>query len=276
MIGKTRQLPDQPRGVLGPGSGAGVFDHQRRLPSPGLAELVEHFWYVSWNMQGLSTHVQETLPHPNVHLVIEEKQDGIYGVHTARYTRLLEGKSFAFGVKFRAGGFQPFLGASVAGIADLRVPLDTLFGADGLAFAAAVRTCQDADAMLGAAEKFLLDRLPARDANTALAAKLVAEIAADTSMTSVDTLEAHSGLNKRTLQRLFQRYVGVGPKWVIKRYRIHEAVAQIQSGTPIQLSQLALELGYFDQSHFIRDFTSLVGKPPGEYARQFEASKARA
>jgi AraC-like DNA-binding protein len=272
MIGKTRQLPGLPRGVLGPGSGAGVFDHQRRLPSSRLAELVEHFWYVSWDLQGRSTHVQETLPHPNVHLVVEDQQDGIYGVHTARYTRLLEGKSFAFGVKFRAGGFQPFLGASVASIADLRVPLESLFGTDGLALAAAVRSCQDADAMVAAAEKFLLDRLPARDANTILAAELVAAIAADTSMTSVDTLEARSGLNKRTLQRLFQRYVGVGPKWVIQRYRIHEAVAQIQSGRPIQLSQLALELGYFDQPHFIRDFTRLVGKPPGEYARQFPAS----
>ena len=73
-------------------------------------------------------------------------------------------------------------------------------------------------------------------------------------------------MNQRALQRLFQHYVGVGPKWVIKRYRMHEALAQLQAGAPA-LARLAADLGYYDQAHFIKDFTALVGKPPGEYRR---------
>lgn len=91
-------------------------------------------------------------------------------------------------------------------------------------------------------------------------------------MARANALAERSGLNKRSLQRLFQHFVGVSPKWVIKRYRLHEAVAQLQAGVPVRLAQLALDLGYFDQAHFINEFTALVGKPPGEYMRTVEAT----
>ncbi|MBB3122132.1 helix-turn-helix domain-containing protein [Pseudoduganella violacea] len=271
MIGKTRQEPDQPRGILVPRFEVGQFSHQRQAPCAALAGLVEHYWHVAWDMQGHPPQAQETLPHPSVHLVVEKDGDGVFGVHTARYSRMLEGQGFAFGIKFRPGGFQPFLRAPLATIADRRVTPDSVFGEAGTAYVARIRACASADAMMPAAAAFLLERLPPPDANTDLANRLVATIAADASMTTVDALVAASGLNKRALQRLFQHYVGVGPKWVIKRYRMHEAVAQLQSDAPPRLAQLALDLGYFDQAHFINDFTALVGKPPGEYARQLTA-----
>lgn len=306
MIGKTRQVDAEPRGILVPHFAAGSFHHERLAPGAALAGLVEHHWLVGWDMQGQPPQQQETLPHPNVHMVIENDSDGVYGVHTARYTKALAGRGFAFGVKFRPGGFRPFLGRPVAQIADQRVALASLFGAAGEQLAGQVRGCADvvggaADAggasvaswtgvmasMAALAEAFLLARLPAADkraagrgaasaeaalacavdVDAARAAQLVDAIAADPALLTVEALAARAGMNQRALQRLFQQYVGVGPKWVIKRYRMHEAVAQLQAGAAPELAQLALSLGYFDQAHFIREFTALVGKPPGEYRR---------
>ena len=272
MIGKTRQIDTEPRGILVPRFKAGSFCHERVAPSAALAALVEHYWFVGWDMQGHPPQQQETLPHPNVHLVIENDSDGVYGVHTARYTKQLAGQGFAFGIKFRPGGFRPFLGSAVAEIADRRVGLAQLFGTDGAALTRQVRACAaSADtapaAMAAAAEAFLLARLPPCDADAGRAAALVAAIAGDAALLTVDALAEQAGLNKRALQRLFQQYVGVGPKWVIRRYRMHEAVAQLQAGAAPELAQLALGLGYYDQAHFIKEFTALVGKPPGEYRR---------
>lgn len=67
------------------------------------------------------------------------------------------------------------------------------------------------------------------------------------------------------LQRLFNEYVGVSPKWVINRYRLHEAVAILAQDQSIDWAQLAADLGYFDQAHFIRDFKSVTGRTPTEY-----------
>ena len=274
MIGKTRQIETEPRGILVPQFAAGTFRHERLPPCAALAGLVEHYWFVGWDMQGHPPQQQETLPHPNVHLVVEHDTDGVYGVHTARYTKQLAGQGFAFGVKFRPGGFRPFLGRAIAQIADQRVPLAQLFGTAGEQLAHQLRACaapgeETAGAMAATAEAFLLARLPEPDADVERAVSLLAAIASDPALLTVDALAAQACIDKRALQRLFQQYVGVGPKWVIKRYRMHEAVARLQAGETGSLAQLALDLGYFDQAHFIKDFTALVGKPPGQYQRQF-------
>lgn len=73
------------------------------------------------------------------------------------------------------------------------------------------------------------------------------------------------GVSLRPLQRHFLRYVGVNPKWVIQRYRLHEAAERLKAG-PVDLASLALELGYFDQAHFTRDFRAIVGMSPGAWA----------
>ncbi|WP_426339880.1 AraC family transcriptional regulator [Pseudoduganella sp. S-14] len=280
MIGKTRQIETEPRGILVPRLKAGSFCHERMAPSAALAEWVEHYWFVGWDMQGHPPQQQETLPHPNVHLVIENDADGVYGVHTARYTKLLAGQGFAFGIKFRPGGFRPFFGRAVAELSDRRVALAQLFGADGEQLTQQLRACATSaaaapSAMAALAQAFLLARLPRADEDAGRAAALVAAVAGNPALLTVDALAGQAGLNKRALQRLFQQYVGVGPKWVIKRYRMHEAVAQLQAGTAPALAQLALSLGYYDQAHFIKDFAALVGQPPGEYLRQLPPPAAR-
>jgi transcriptional regulator GlxA family with amidase domain len=90
-------------------------------------------------------------------------------------------------------------------------------------------------------------------------------------MTRVEAVAEAAGLGVRALQRLFKDYVGVSPKWVIQRYRLHEALARLESGAPLDLAALALELGYFDQAHFNRDFKSLLGRAPAAYAREADS-----
>jgi hypothetical protein len=77
------------------------------------------------------------------------------------------------------------------------------------------------------------------------------------------------------MQRAFQRRVGVSPKWVLKRYRLHEAAERIATGEADNLSALALDLGYFDVAHFTRQFTAAMGEPPGAYARRCARGRDR-
>jgi AraC-like DNA-binding protein len=72
-------------------------------------------------------------------------------------------------------------------------------------------------------------------------------------------------LHLRELQRWFRDAVGVSPKWVIQRYRLHEALSALERGDAT-VAQLAAELGYADQAHFARDFKRLVGISPSRYA----------
>jgi AraC-like DNA-binding protein len=95
---------------------------------------------------------------------------------------------------------------------------------------------------------------------------LVDRIRTDRTMRRVEELAAEEGVSPRSLQRLFAAHVGVSPKWVILRYRIHEALERAETEREIDWAELATELGYSDQAHLTRDFTATIGVPPTAYA----------
>lgn len=273
-IGKTRQAvsavepgPPKLRAVCGVlhALAQGEFAHGRVPPPADLADRVEHFWCVRWNLDGLPPQVQETLPHPNVHLVVEPGRADFWGVHSGRWTRQLTGRSMAFGVKFRPGGFRGWFGQPVSRLADAALPAATLLGADAERLAAALACESDAQAAELAAGLLRAHLPPATEAGL-LAGRIVDAAAADLAIRSALQLADRFGLSLRALQRLFSEEVGVGPKWVVNRYRMHEAVARVQAGQPVSWAELAQDLGYFDQAHFIADFRRLTGRTPGGYA----------
>ena len=96
---------------------------------------------------------------------------------------------------------------------------------------------------------------------------LVDRIRTDRTIRHVGDFAHAQGMTVRSLQRLFAAYVGVGPKWIILRYRIHEALEHAEASHPVDWAALAADLGYADQAHLVRDFTATVGVPPTAYAR---------
>jgi AraC-like DNA-binding protein len=98
--------------------------------------------------------------------------------------------------------------------------------------------------------------------------RYVRTVADDPGITRVEGLAERLALSVRRLQRLFERYVGVGPKRVIRRYRLHEAAQRVAQGADQNWAELASDLGYSDQAHFTRDFSALVGTSPARYAKR--------
>ena len=119
-------------------------------------------------------------------------------------------------------------------------------------------------------EQFLMERLPQQDPNVEKISRLVARIQADRSVLKVEDAVRLSDMTLRTMQRLFDRYVGVSPKSVIQRYRLHEAAQLIDQGVVSDWLEISIALGYYDHSHFIRDFRSIVGVSPQQY-RQIQS-----
>lgn len=123
--------------------------------------------------------------------------------------------------------------------------------------------------MVEVAQRFLLDILPPPDPTAEQVAGIVADAAENPHVTRADDLAERSGIRLRPLQRLFAEYVGIGPKRVIRRYRLHEVTQRMAAGVPIDWSRLAAELGYADQAHLSRDFTAIVGESLTAYAQRY-------
>lgn len=246
---------------------AACFEHERYHPSDDLAPYVEHFWAVRWDLTGLEPYRAETLPHPSVHLIFDPLGGSrVAGISRGKFVRILEGKGGVFAAKFRPGGFYPFAGASLDTFSGTIRPLGDVWGAEGDAIERRVLALEGDVARIAAVEEFLRSLMPVPDPDAALATTITETIATDRTILTVADLTRRFGLNLRKLQRLFARYVGVNPKWVIQRYRLHEAAERLALG-PVSQSALALELGYADQAHFVKDFKAVVGTPPAAYAK---------
>jgi AraC-like DNA-binding protein len=279
MIGKSRHLRTSQdtsessleRGAFGQGCGVlhhspspGTYQHRRYAPPDELTGWVEHFWLETWDLRGCPPQTRVVLPHPNVHLVFAPGRSKIYGVQQRRFTRELKDHDSILGIKFRAGAFYPFLGKPISTIANSAVIAEQVFP-DAASAEQHVLTRDGDHAMVATAAKFLIGHLPVRDPNVDTACRIVEAIVNDCAVTRVEHLTTRFGLPERKLQRLFHRYIGASPRWVIKRYRVYDVLTQLSAGEPVLGTTLAQNTGYFDQAHLYNDFRKVIGCTPSQY-----------
>ncbi|WP_345383555.1 helix-turn-helix domain-containing protein [Pseudonocardia yuanmonensis] len=241
------------------------FRLDRYRPSPDLAELVERHWVVSWALPPGRGASVTLLPHPCVNVVLDRGMLAVAGVGRERFTYTYTGEGRVFGTKFRPGAFLPFLGRPVSALTDVTLPAAHLWGPPAVALAASMTG--PVPELVARMEAFLRERWPEPDPQVAVVGRIVGALLHDREVTRVEDIVERFGIPARTLQRLFGRYVGVSPKWVLRRYRLHEAAARLAEERDRPWAEVAAELGYFDQSHFIRDFGAAIGLTPVAYAQ---------
>jgi AraC-like DNA-binding protein len=236
-------------------------DHGSAAPPADLAPFVAGFWTAAWDYE--QPYRQPIAPEPHVHVTIRPGRGvEVHGVSRHHVTRVLEGRDSVVGARFRPGAFRAFLGAPVATLTGRTVPADSL---------PALAGAPPRDADVGSLEAWLRSRLPGpTPAPGGRRAIEAVELAASTpAIRRVDDLADAVGTGVRSLQRLFAEHVGIGPKWVIRRYRLAEVTDRLSTGGAVDWARLAAELGYADQPHLIRDFRDFFGEPPEYHARRY-------
>ncbi|UYM04282.1 helix-turn-helix domain-containing protein [Solicola gregarius] len=261
-------MRDQPRGmpqaILRPKAAEATFEVERLHPRTSLAPFVDYLWLVWWHAP--DPHEQQVVPQPRIHVAAEDGRLLVHGINRDPFARTLRGDGHVLGVAFQAGGFRPLLGSSVGALAGRVVPAGDLFGTDDRPVARAILETSDTQVMRAALEDYLEGRNARPDPAADEATALVAYAERTPSLTRADLLAAHAGMSLRTMQRLFTEYVGIGPKWVIQRFRLLDAAQAVHDGDDVDWAGLAAELGFSDQAHLTRVFTRVVGTPPATYA----------
>ncbi|WP_107706091.1 helix-turn-helix domain-containing protein [Nocardioides allogilvus] len=241
----------------------------RYAASAELADLVERFWIPVWSLAEPST--QSTLQHPVCLIVVSNTYARFYGVGRGRSSVTLEGDGWAVGTMFTPAAGRLVLGRSVAEVTDTYVDLGEVEGLDDGSLVAEVHETMDADphdpaahaVAIASVERRLAAYLPV-DEPGLLINEVVTWLRDHPEVTRVDELASHVGLSERSLQRLVEQRVGMSPKWLIQRRRLHDAVEAMKAGES-SLADMAARLGYADQAHFTHDFRTVTGMTPGEY-----------
>ncbi len=94
-------------------------------------------------------------------------------------------------------------------------------------------------------------------------------------MLEINKLSSLLSVNQRKLERIFRQYIGISPAEYSRTIRVAHARARLKDNA-YELSDIGLDLGFYDQAHFSRQFKSVVGIAPGKYRRRAQCRKLSA
>ncbi|MEO9330192.1 helix-turn-helix domain-containing protein [Gordonia aurantiaca] len=243
-------------------------------PSPDLAELIRRFWVPVWSVPPGAEAPQRVLQYPVCLIVVTDAYARFYGVATGLSETVLTGDGWGVGVMLTPGTGGLLVG-DVSRFTDRYDELSDVFGESGADVVERVRAEMARNphedpaqrAATDVVEDWLRGYLPMDDEGR-LVNDIVEWVEHESSVTAVAQICERFHLTERSLQRLTRRRLGLTPKWLIQRRRLHEAAERLREPGET-LAVLAAELGYADEAHFVRDFKAVTGMTPREFSARF-------
>lgn len=185
---------------------------------------------------------------------------GVTGIQTTRRAYAYIGRTNSILVRFTAEG-AACLGVPCAELAERSVSLDALFPAPRVRrLEAHLRECADDVSRVAVVERFLLELPFTRDPLVAKAVRLLTSCEDDARVAHVARA---LDLSERQLERRFLARIGLSPKRFAALRRFERSL-ELATTAP-SLTRAAIEAGYYDQSHFIRDFKRFAGTSPAAF-----------
>lgn len=194
----------------------------------------------------------------------------LIGQTTRPYLFAATGNVRMLGVRFFPHTASLWLGAEIAQFNDQSVDLVSILPAAERPPIAAIENAGSPRNAVGLLEKHFLRQFgragPGRQ--EAYIRHACGAILRSGGAASISALSRDLGISNRYLERLFVRKVGVSPKFFARVIRFQRIFAALSGDVFPPLTELAQRAGYFDQSHFIRDFRALSGLTPGKFLRE--------
>jgi len=286
---KTSPKIDSSRGVLHLKNSQTHYQLKQFQPSNNLQLFVEQFWHVTWDLRKKTPHTQKNLPQANMHLTFEGDQALIYGPVKSSFTRTLIEKGNIFGIKFHVGALFPIIQRPISDFTDQVINLASFLNQSKektqnySSLSLKLNSENNVNNKIKIVEHFLqgllfertspffIDDIDSTSKEIIQVRSIIELISNNHSITKVTQLSGHTGLLERALQRLFKTYIGLSPKWLIRKYRIHELLDRLEANPSKQnlgWQQTVLDLDYVDQAHLINDFKSFIGCSPQQYLHQ--------
>jgi AraC-like DNA-binding protein len=251
-------------------------------PRPPLSKFVDNFWlYEGYEPEHKTERI---LPTGTLELVINLRQNELL-FYDAELTENrcsfsgaivsgASGRSFSpdtaeaaliIGVHFKPGGAFPFLGLPAGDLADTHVDLETLWGPSAGRLRERLCEARSSAERFQLLQEALLSRLcQGVEQHYAVSAALEM-FEKNQAGPRVREAAKYLGLSQRRFIQVFKAEVGITPKLFSRIQRFQQTRTFIHHNPSINWAGLAVDLGYFDQSHLIREFLEFSGLSPNDY-----------
>lgn len=244
-------------------------------PSEELKEIVKEFWIFESDDQTVSQ--QKIIPDGFSEIIVhygdryrinlngqwETQQDLLFSSQISKYFFLENtGKSGMLGIKLYPTAFHELFHHDVSKLTDQVLPLDTLI--QNVEHLVEIRNEKSSiKQKVQIAENWLKKHLP----NLSLQEKIracISQIHENHGMIDIDQMASEVALSTRQLERQFKKVIGLTPKFYCRIIRFNY-IFEVMKEQNDSWVRTALKSGYFDQSHFIKNFKEFTGEEPSNY-----------
>ncbi|PBI88655.1 transcriptional activator FtrA [Variovorax boronicumulans] len=170
-------------------------------------------------------------------------------------------------VALRPGAAAALLGVPAGEIAGRAVHLDELWGGEGTTLLARMAEARGDAARPQLLQQALMKRLQKAGDGTPPAAAMHAAqlIAAADGRQALREVAQAVGVGERRLQQLFHAHVGLSPRAWGRLARLHACLRALRLHSAPAWADMALDHGFYDQSHLVNEFRALCGVTPTEF-----------
>ena len=255
-------------------------------PIAALEPYVDFIWHVKDEMGEYAYYPNRLIPQGNFEMVFDLKNssslnyEGLWedrpklcvgGLLKKFYLVKTNGPSDFIGVVFKPGKFQRLISATIDDIRGKILPFSEVFNQDGdQIYEELLRTSSDDEKYL-IIQNFLLELLKYESkVENAFIYWAIEKINFQKGDINVAALAKDIRVSERHLRRKFKQVVGFSPKFFAKLIRLGYVLQTIELAKRQNqfLNEMPSITSYFDQSHFIRDFQSIVGISPKSYLQE--------
>ena len=254
-----------------------------RIPAAPLDGPIASIWYCEGEPRPFA--LERVLPSGSAQLIVNLKEDQTRAYHvedgtctmTSTSGSVLAGVSSRYGVidtaeqecvagvVFRPGGTGAFFAIPAHETRDADIPLELLWDRGRVSeLRERLLAAASPEARLDAMERAMLESWRAATLHPAVGFAL-ARFASRPETTSIAVVADRVGLSPKRFIERFKSAVGMTPKHYCRLLRFQRALGRAEQGFSVDWTRIALDCGYFDQSHFIHDFRSFSGITPTGY-----------
>ncbi|MDR6535990.1 helix-turn-helix domain-containing protein [Variovorax soli] len=265
------RLDDDP--VQGPEADAPAGTLRASPVSAALRAHVSHVLLCREDFAAGHEVMERVLPDGAVRLIFDLGEIAspcafVVGAATAPALVRLRGRMDGVSVTLRPGAVADLLGVPAGELAGTAVPLEMLWQGQGMQLLERMAEAPD-DAARVARLQAALQRRVTGD-RRASAAQQAATHAARLIATSggrrpLREVAAAVGVGERRLQQLFHAQVGLSPRAWARLARLHDCLRGLRGQAAPDWAAVAIEHGYYDQSHLANEFRTLCGLTPTEF-----------
>jgi AraC-like DNA-binding protein len=253
----------------------------RTLPPPAhLEPFVDCIWLLAASEGGGDPQPEIVLPDGKTELIVHfgdaflklegdtyERQARVLmsGQLTERIMLKPTGEIGVVSIRFKAAGAARFFDLPYESLVDRVVDFAGFEPALSAAIHERIARCGSHDERLAAMIAMLEDRLTQESREDIFIRQACQYIFSSEGEYSAQDLVKLIGYSERQIERKFKKQVGITPKTLSRIVRFQKFLATTRTPNTLTLADAAAACGYYDQSHFIRDFTKFSGVSPMKY-----------